>query len=508
MKKALSLVLTLAMLLCVAVSAGSAEAAPYGGLDLSEPLVVSMYYTGNESADWERVENLINEKLAAKVNTTINFVHVSFADFMTSYSLYLNDPDVDILYCQPTNNFGANAMAGAFLPISEEFLKTYMPLTWEKENPSLWREVTVNGEIYGIPANRIDGTCNGVITSRTLMDKYGYTEDMITNISELSEYLKVVSAGEKENGIYGINCQGAWPSDWIFLGLMSHAFTVNDGTSCWFSWKYAGQDHFNVDDMYWIVDSEEYLQWALMMADWYKSGVYQAGVMSNETTLEANTKEGLSVINMSDPAYAATLQDFYTARGDEMVYLDCLADDETRVFAISRGHSIVFPINSKHMERAAIVADLLKFDPEIHALIVGGIEGEHYTLTEDGKYRVPTEKAVNYPWANRCFFLVDNADPELQLNDYLQPYLDLNNSRKVGSELFPVGRFNFDRSKFDAEIAAMDSIFNEYRFAFCFGLYGDETQAKVEELRTIMHAAGIDKVLDEYKAQVHAYLGE
>ena len=56
--------------------------------------------------------------------------------------------------------------------------------------------------------------------------------------------------------------------------------------------------------------------------------------------------------------------------------------------------------------------------------------------------------------------------------------------------------------------AAMDSIFNEYRFAFCFGLYGDETEAKVEELRTIMHASGIDKVLEEYKAQVHAFLAE
>lgn len=508
MEKVLSLVLALALLVILTASVVYAEEAPYGGIDLSEPQVVSMYYTGNESPDWERVENLINEKLAEKVNTTIDFVHVSFADFMTSYSLYLNDPDVDMLYCQPTNNFGANAMAGAFKPISEEFIQTYMPLTWKNEMPSLWKEVTVNGEIYGIPANRLDGTCNGVITSRALMDKYGYTEDMITNISELSEYLKTVSAGEKENGIYGINCQGAWPSDWILLGLMSHAFTVNDGTSCWFAWKYLDQDSFNVDDMYWIVDSKEYMDWALMMADWYKSGVYQAGVLSNETTLEANTQEGLSVINITDPAYAATLEDFYTARGDEMVYLDCLADDDTKVFAISRGHSIVFPVNSQNTERAAIVADLLKFDPEIHALIIGGIEGEHYTLTEDGKYRVATEKSVNYPWCNRCYFLVDNADPELQLNDYLQPFLDLNNSRLVGGELFPVGRFNFDTSNFAAEIAAMDSIFNEYRFAFCFGLYGDETEAKVEELRAVMHAAGIDRVLEEYKAQVHAFLDE
>ena len=53
MKKALSLVLTLAMLLCVAVSAGSAEAAPYGGLDLSEDMlrvmeIMRRYFEGEE----------------------------------------------------------------------------------------------------------------------------------------------------------------------------------------------------------------------------------------------------------------------------------------------------------------------------------------------------------------------------------------------------------------------------------------------------------------------------
>ena len=51
MKKVLSLVLALALLVILTASVVYAEEAPYGGIDLSEPQVVSMYYTGNESPD-------------------------------------------------------------------------------------------------------------------------------------------------------------------------------------------------------------------------------------------------------------------------------------------------------------------------------------------------------------------------------------------------------------------------------------------------------------------------
>lgn len=507
MRKILSVVLCAAMLLGICGTA-LAEQAPYGGIDLSKPLEITMYFTGNECQDWDRIDQLINEKLAEKVNTTINFVHISFADFMTSYSLYLNDPDIDLLYCQPTNNFAVNAAANAFMPISEEFLKTYMPLTWEKEMPSLWREATVNGTIYGIPANKVDGSANGVITSRKLMDKYGYTESDITNLEELSEYLKVVSAGEKENGIYGINCQNAWPSDWVLMTRMGHSFLINDATSLWLGWDYAKNETFDPADLYSVYDSDLFMDMALLMADWYKNGVYSPDVISNETTIENNTKEGYTVINFCDPNAAMTYAEYYNKRGDEMVFIDCLTDEDSRYLANSRGHFIVFPNGSKNMERAAIVADLLKFDEELHGLIMGGVLGEHYTLSEDGKYRYTTDKSVNYAYENRCFFFVDSNDPVQPLSEYLQPFANRIKENLVGADVFPIARFNYDSSKYIAEIAAMDSVYNEYRFALCFGLYGDETAAKVEELRAILHAAGLDAVIEDYRNQVREYLAK
>ena len=231
---------------------GAQGTQPYGGIDLSKPETVSIYFVGFESPDWDRINDLVNEKLSEKINTTINFVHVSFADFIGSYSLYLSSgSDVDLIYSMTPNDFSGFAASGAFAELSEEFLQTYMPLTWANEDPVLWEEVKFNGKIYGVPANDTDNNQAGVGTSRSLMEKYGYTADMIKDMDDLVEYVKTVAAGEQGTGVYGINCQNTWPSDATFLPYSAKAFSVGAGTARWFMWKYNENKDFNVNDLFW-----------------------------------------------------------------------------------------------------------------------------------------------------------------------------------------------------------------------------------------------------------------
>jgi len=55
MKRLLSLLLSLALVLGLCSFASAESAADYPGVDLSAPETVTMYFVGNDLADWDRV---------------------------------------------------------------------------------------------------------------------------------------------------------------------------------------------------------------------------------------------------------------------------------------------------------------------------------------------------------------------------------------------------------------------------------------------------------------------
>lgn len=91
----------------------------------------------------------------------------------------------------------------------------------------------------------------------------------------------------------------------------------------------------------------------------------------------------------------------------------------------------------------------------MNTLIVGGIEGVHYTLV-DGKHK-PTDAATNYPWSGWAWSLQDNDSPA----EYTE---DPRNEK-----------------------------------------FGDNTKAKYDEFVDKVNKAGLDKVTEECKNQYMIY---
>ena len=88
MKKLLSLVLAIMMLLTV-VSA-SAE------LDTSEQVEIIVYMMGDKPQDCDMVMEKVNEILLEKLNCTMSMKFVGWADWATAYNLLLTGGDVNI----------------------------------------------------------------------------------------------------------------------------------------------------------------------------------------------------------------------------------------------------------------------------------------------------------------------------------------------------------------------------------------------------------------------------
>lgn len=497
-----------------AFSGGSGTAAdpnnPWAGLDLSKRETINCYVVGTLGTDWERITQMAIKKIEDKINTTVSFVHVPWSDFQAKYTLFLAaDADVDIIYAAPWCNFAEYVQSGAFKGFDMDFVKKYMPLTYEKQAKASWDEVTFDGIIYGIPQNYAPLTAGGVITTQDILDKYNFKAEDIKSYADLKRFLLTIAADKNSNGMYAINPQNSYPMDSQYLGY--HTFSMDAGNVTWMLYPYEKEKlngTFDINNLQWFATTDIYRQFCLEMAEFNKAGVFPANVMSASTMIDQNFIEGKSAINFSTPEAANAVRAEMKAKGKEVVYLDCLFDDGSVTMRGGYlGYAACFPVNSKKTERAATALDCMKFEPEINRLLVGGIEGEHYILDKENNKRLLGPRASAYPWNSWFnFLLINQDDPELKIDDDLQAIQDRYVSAEVSRDNFPVIGFIYDNSKYQAEIAVLSSLFNEYRFSFCFGIFQDNTEAKLEEFISRCKDAGIDKVIADYKQQLQAYI--
>lgn len=510
MKRILSLVLSLVLLLGT-VQFATAETAenPWSALDLSEYVELDYYFPGSPSDDFDEVIAAANELMIQKINTKVNFHIVSWGDYATKLSLFLaGDEDVDIIYGAPWLGYTDYVKNGAYASFDWDFIEKYMPLSAKNQAASSWKEVKFGDEYFGVPNNRCDVSWQGAWTTQALLDKYGLKAEDITSFEALIDFLKLVAADTPSTGVYAINPQGNYPMEaFHWFTTRYHLMDVNAGAANWMVWKYNTGKEFTVDDLQWFADSEDYRAFCLQMAEFYKLGFFPASVIANDTLLDDNFYAGTSAIMNAGPASLGNITN--NLPNDTPVYLNCYWDDEC---VTRRGSYLVyaacFPALSKNKERAAVALDCMKFDPEVHMLLEGGFEGRHYFLDAESNTYTPGPEAMDYPWGAWAHngALNNDSDPSLRLDDSMQPYQDMYSAAVVPSEVFPVSGFNYDASNYEAEISAVTALFNEYRFSFCFGLFGDQTEAKLDEFIAQCKAVGIDDIIADYRAQLAAYL--
>lgn len=508
MKRILSLLVAAMLLWLSGVAVAEETENPYAHLDLSNPETVTIYFVGTPGEDWERVTGMANELMAKKINTTVNWVHISWADFQANYALYLSgSEDVDIIYGASWCNYMDYVKSGAFKPLSQDFLQTYMPMTLQNQAPASWNEVSYLGDIYGVPTNYSAIEQTVVVTPREYLTKYGYQEEDINSMDKLVEYLAKVAEGEKGTGVYGLNCQSNFPTNFYWLPLIYHNFDLDTASATWMMWDYDKGD-FKVEDLHWWADSEDFVQYALDMAELNKLGVFPPNVIANENFLGDNFEAGTSVIDFVGCAAADARIADWAAKGKDLAVLDVFSTENMH----SRrgnymGYCAAFPINSTKTERAAVALDCIKNDREVNLLLLGGIEGEHIIYDwENNTYR-PGPNATAYPW-NSWFHCHENdSNPHLAIAN---PRLAEINQRYIDAAVdsFPVNGFTYDGSKYQAEIAILNSLMQEYQWSFCFGIFGDETEAKCAQFLQEARLAGLDLVVEDYRQQLAAYLGQ
>ena len=166
---------------------------------------------------------------------------------------------------------------------------------------------------------------------------------------------------------------------------------------------------------------------------------------------------------------------------------------------------MVISNTAKNPERALAFWNLLTTDQEVYDALYYGVLGTSYELNDEGQFTILDTDlyATNAMWAARTMELNRNKAGVPETYDTLRQEWEGKIKEGVGAEKFT--GFVMDTSSISTEVAACTNARQQYGWPLELG-YTDNVEASIEEYKTAMQAAGIDKVIAECQKQLDAYL--
>ena len=501
---AIVLVLVLVFSTWTIASAAADEPNPWASFDTSQEVNLVLYAVGTKGPDHERVIALVNERMKELINTTIDVEIIPLSDFQTRYPLVLaGGDDVDMIITHPRiGPFSTNADNGAFLALSDDFLNKWMPETMKSQAPMSWRQSMYKGNLYYVPRNQSDyEQAYGVVVIKELREKYGIPE--ITNVDEFEQYLFAIAKGEQGTGLFAFYANPTLPISWVFLNSVNNWLGFGS-----VSWDADNPGRINPDDIFIPALTPEYREYCLRMANWAKEGVWPSNAITNVTHTGDLFKEGKSASDICN--YKAANADIVEMekQGKTAEYF-CLMPDTANTRISPYGNDgLAITYFSKHPERAALAIDVMKNDPVINNLLQGGIEGEHYILNADNTHS-NGPNYEGYPWGGWAWCLRSQLNPtEGGLYPAVKAMRQKYDSMNIDPDRFTIDGFTFDNTGLEAESALINSLNQEWSASFDLGVFGDETDAKLDEYVALLKEAGIEKILQATKDQLAQFLAD
>ena len=499
-------------------ASGDAASTEAADIDTSEHVVITYMTTGGSDEGNGNPDMLakLNEILTEKVNAELKIYHIDWTNYLSVYNLTLAQMDGSVDLVGTASDWldaWPNAKNGAFLELSEDMLKTYAPKTWESVPAEHWDLCKYNGEIYLMPEDNYAQWTNHGFAYRLDWAKEAGLTDGVKSWEDLTTYFKYV----KET--YGNDLKYLWDSDGTQYNQMvggwitSHSnYVAIDGLNSGAMWGGTKDDLYTVYSPY-MTDTDSLVEYAKLMKEWNEIGVFPTNVLNN--TSSQNRDEYRVGQVAVEQHHTQTWTDLCSHTSNNTIY-DTDEDAETGFFyfgeetgnvvALSITHgAMAISAGSKNPERALMVYDLLRNDPECYRLFNYGIEGVQYAIDDNGmKYTPDTydqatqEIQTNFWWGRNDDLELKDATKNWDAIDKLYAEYD---SLKID---YPYGQFIPDVDDIQGKIDNVSSVQEEYMKQISFGLYSGSAEDIVAEYQAALEKAGINDVTAALQEQISA----
>lgn len=165
----------------------------------------------------------------------------------------------------------------------------------------------------------------------------------------------------------------------------------------------------------------------------------------------------------------------------------------------------VIPSNTVDATAAMKLMNEFYTDPDIANLLVYGIKDEHYKVMEDGCAQYITDSngstayaTLNWMAPDQFLTYVSEGNSPTLWDEMKAFNTDSKKSKALG--------FTFDGTSVSTEIAAVQSVYDEYQKSVEYG-FVDPTVA-IPEMDKKMMDAGLQKIIDEKQSQLDAWAAQ
>ncbi|MFC6649107.1 extracellular solute-binding protein [Paenibacillus rhizoplanae] len=196
-----------------------------------KPVELTWYYPLSQlQADQAKVQEEVNKITKAKINATVKLMPVAIGDYVQKMNTVLAAGEkFDILWTGYMLKPEELVRKGAIQPM-DALLEEYAPELKKDVPQVMWDGLSVDGEIYGIPNQQINGSRYGFIIQKRFADKYKLDTASIKKVADIEPFLAQIKQNEPDIipfGIFGtsfINPEAHDDKYWVVPGLDDHFY--------------------------------------------------------------------------------------------------------------------------------------------------------------------------------------------------------------------------------------------------------------------------------------------
>lgn len=494
-------------------TSSAADTTDAAAIDTSEHVTITYMTTGGKPTNGATEEMLekLNAILTEKVNAELEIYYIDWTDYLSVYNLTLAQMDGTVDLVGTASDWldaWPNAKNGAFLELSEDMLKTYAPQTWASVSPEHWELCKYDGNIYLMPEDNYAQWTNHGYAYRLDWAREAGLEDGVHSWEDLTTYFRYVK--EAYPDVIPWDSDGTQYGQMVGGWIASHSNYVSiDGLNSGAMWGGTKNDLYTVYSPY-VTDTDSLVEYAKMMKEWDEIGVWKTDVLNN---VASDNREDFKIGRVAaEQHHTQTWTDLCSHKAGYTIYDDdedaetgffYFGEETQNVVALSITHgAMAVSAASKNPERALMVYDLLRNDPECYQLINYGIQGKQWDVNEEGlriqpeSYNKDTDAiTTNFWWGRNDDLEIKDATMNWDAIDKLYAEYD-----KIKID-YPYGQFVPDVDNIQSQINNISEIHTNYMKQISFGKYTGTAEEIVAEYQEALKAAGIDEVTAELQRQ-------
>ena len=483
MKKSISILLSILMILVVTFPSAAATSAKAS----TKPVELKVAYLSfvGEPKELSLVETAINKITLPKINATVKLMPISAGQYAQQMNLILSGGEKMDLFVLFMDNRVGFITRGQVLPL-DDLLNKYGQDIKTTIGKEYLRLGMLNGKTYSVPTSNTQAGAFGIAMRKDIVEKDGINLSKIKTLDDLDAVYKVIKA--KEPTMYPIipAMQGM-----SVLATYTSADIMGDGYGVLMN---NGTSDLKVVNWY---ETPEYAKLINTMRRWYQSGFIMKGASINKEDQVSMYKSGKAFSSLAPlmPGIDETNSNSYTVPMTSVKLMPAVANS----FAVNQW---AIAKNSKTPEKAMEFLNLVYSNKDIANILAYGIEGKHYTKLADGSLDFPTgvkAETVGYP-NNMAWELVYQpityvwkGQPQWRVS------VDFAKSA-VKSKAFG---FNFDGNSVKTEVTAVSNVISQYKLPL---ENGEVDPAKIlPQFIEKLKASGINKIIAEKQKQLNAW---